>query len=261
MMENSTTSNQRHSKPGVVVVSLTAATVITSSIMAVGFGLAILLAVLFNFKATTATHCKVVNYLPSISAAIAKPPSSYVWRFVITITAVQRFAAVRFHYLQYSKVASKRSMYPVLCRLCFLCELIEILALVGLTCISSNENTSMHENLFVTFQVCSMVFMLLMCIVYSWASGRLPGSSSKTLWERRSLQLKILTFLINLSCFLIAVYFYFRHNAYCEPGVYSLFAFFEYLVVLSNIGFHATVTYDFGDKLIMFGAAVEHEKQ
>ena len=42
-------------------------------------------------------------------------------------------------------------------------------------------------------------------------------------------------------------------NTFSLPPVYTLFAFFEYLVVLSNIVFHANVTFDFGDRLIVFG--------
>ena len=49
----------------------------------------------------------------------------------------------------------------------------------------------------------------------------------------------------NLFCFAVALYFYYRHNAYCEPGMYTAFAFMEYLMVLSNMGFHMAAYYDF----------------
>lgn len=48
--------------------------------------------------------------------------------------------------------------------------------------------------------------------------------------------------------FISSLYFFVRHNAYCEPGIYSLFATAEYVVVVTNVAFHATVYYDLNDK-------------
>ncbi len=39
-----------------------------------------------------------------------------------------------------------------------------------------------------------------------------------------------------------------RHNTYCEPGVYSLFALCEYVVVLSNMAFNYVIAMDFGER-------------
>ena len=51
-------------------------------------------------------------------------------------------------------------------------------------------------------------------------------------------------FTFYVSSFLISLCFYIRHNLYCEPYVYSLFSFFEYLTVLANIGYHSIIFYD-----------------
>ena len=34
------------------------------------------------------------------------------------------------------------------------------------------------------------------------------------------------------------IYFYWRHNTYCEPYVYSAFCLLEYTIVLMNVGYH-----------------------
>lgn len=43
----------------------------------------------------------------------------------------------------------------------------------------------------------------------------------------------------------MSFYFYYRHNAYCEAGIYSFFALCEYAVIIFNILFHSTLYYDF----------------
>lgn len=43
----------------------------------------------------------------------------------------------------------------------------------------------------------------------------------------------------------MALFFYERHNKYCEIGVYSLFAASEYVFVISNMIFHFQAYFDF----------------
>ena len=63
--------------------------------------------------------------------------------------------------------------------------------------------------------------------------------------ERAALHYKKILLIINFSCILASLYCYWRHNTYCEPGMYSTFSMFEYTVVLTNMAFHATSYYDF----------------
>lgn len=44
-----------------------------------------------------------------------------------------------------------------------------------------------------------------------------------------------------------SVYFFIRHNNYCEPFIYTLFALSEFVVVLSNMAFNFQAYYDFAD--------------
>ncbi|XP_038055301.1 post-GPI attachment to proteins factor 2-like [Patiria miniata] len=226
-------------------ISMSAATIFTTGTMAVGFLLCIGLALLVNYKSSIATHCRVPNFLPSISAAIALPPSCYIWRLSVMLTTVQRLLAIRYHHMQYAGVKTSRAWYPVLCNACAMAELLENLSLIALTCVSSTENTDLHENFFISFQVCATVFMILMCLVYKTACGSHPSA-----WERKSLRAKYICLVVNIICFLIAVACYMTHRYYCKPYAYTVFSFFEYIVVLTNILYHGFVTYDFADVVI-----------
>jgi len=55
-------------------------------------------------------------------------------------------------------------------------------------------------------------------------------------WKKRLI-------LITIVSGLLMTYFYYRHNAYCEPYVYSMFCLTEYAVVVFNMIFHLSDIY------------------
>lgn len=56
--------------------------------------LCISLAITLHLEEATRTHCGVVNYLPSISAAVASfSPERYIWRFFIALHSAPRIIA------------------------------------------------------------------------------------------------------------------------------------------------------------------------
>ncbi|XP_071847013.1 post-GPI attachment to proteins factor 2-like [Apostichopus japonicus] len=231
----------------VVYIPFRGATIVSSIIVSGGFVLCIILALVYHFERTTWTHCQVPNYLPSISAAISVPPSAYIWRLVVASCASQRLCTVVFHHKHYSNIFVPNSYYRRLCKLCFGSEFLENLCLIGLTCISSTENHGLHAMFFIGFQLFAVIFMFLMCIVYSMATMSEDNSNTK------SLKWKWGAFLTNVAAFVLAMGSYYLHNAYCRPGVYTVFAFFEYIIVLSNIAYHVRVSLDFSDREIRFG--------
>ncbi|XP_008467944.1 post-GPI attachment to proteins factor 2-like [Diaphorina citri] len=103
---------------------------------------------------------------------------------------------------------------------------------------------TIHEKCFITFILTSEVYMIVTCWIYK-KERQLPFNNL----ESRSFNLKLKCFVLNIFCFSIAGYCFLRHNAYCEPGVYTMFALFEYVVVITNILFHFTIVYDINGKM------------
>ncbi|CAL1538960.1 unnamed protein product [Lymnaea stagnalis] len=202
--------------------------------------------VFYDFEKSTATHCKVRNYLPSISAAIGGfTPQRYVWRVCIALHATPRFmiAVAYYNFHTSVNVGKNNELYKGIAALTSLCHIIEVGALVGLTYISSSENHDLHENLFILFMSSALIYMILTIFLFTW--GRTQSGTIMSSEEIRSLWWKRMLFALNISIFFISVYIYFRHNWYCEHGVYTAFAGCEYLVIVTNIGFHGTAIIDF----------------
>ena len=198
-----------------------------------------------NYKATTLVFCgdgHAFNYLPSLSAAIGDFSfSKSIWIFCVTLHAPPRFLYA-YMYLQYLKtIIHKRYMFWV--NLAFFLNVIENISLLGLSYISSKASLPLHALNFVMFLLSSGFYMIIMCILLH----RCRNIPCATALEAHSQKVKKILLYIILTAGCGLPYFYIRHNSYCEPGVYTMFALLEYVIVICNMAFHVTAYWDFYD--------------
>ncbi|XP_066920174.1 post-GPI attachment to proteins factor 2-like [Clytia hemisphaerica] len=204
----------------------------------------VILSIWYHPHLVTSTHCKVKNFLPSISSASHLPPEIYVWRTCIGIHSGCRYLFGYICYRFYMNAASSSTIpyIRILIKLNFICKWTEVTSLVLLSVISSEDNYDYHALSFENFIVCALLHMLMTCYIF-FKLGEVRYNQK----NYRSLRMKIILFLSSILSLMLLGYFFWRHNTYCEPNVYSLFAFFEYVFVFCNIGFHWTCCYDFQD--------------
>ncbi|KAJ8721444.1 hypothetical protein PYW07_002219 [Mythimna separata] len=192
-----------------------------------------------DFESANHTHCKVPNIFPSISASIGNyEPQSTIWRTAIYLHAPIRFYILYLRWNYYRSIILESC--AVIVKLAVFLNIIENFALLGLTHWTSSKNYPYHEVCFKTFIGTSVFYMLLTCIMLSKLRRR-PNITHR---EKHSVKLKWRAFVVNVSSFAAAAYFFLRHNRQCEPYIYSMFGLSEYIVVISNIVFHLTTAYD-----------------
>ena len=109
----------------------------------------------------------------------------------------------------------------------------------------SSRDLILHKCKIYLFLVVSAIHMLLTFFLLTF-----KFSQPRSLHEEKGQSLRKRMVQANCGCVLIAMYLYYRHNRYCEPGMYSIFSIFEYGVVLTNMGYHWTSYYDFYDKIL-----------
>jgi len=207
--------------------------------------------VLVDFEESTRTQChlrnNVYNFLPSISSAIGHfTPQRYVWNICIGLHSAPRMLmALGYHSVLRGLFPNSGATqkYARLARMAFWIQVIEISSLVGLSYISSTEDYEKHKVLFGAWVASSQLYMVAMCLLYGPGVDALQFGSDDQ--EKRSLWWKKFCFSVNITSFAIAAYCFYRHNTFCEDGVYSLFAICEVIIILTNVGFHATARLDF----------------
>lgn len=209
----------------------------------------------YHFEDATYTHCEVKNYLPSISSAISRVPERYIWRGFIGLHSAPRYLIAFAYFFLYQRLFRGRLLEVLQGALTLLLSLIENTGLLVLTYVGSTETYDIHKYGFITFIGSSLLHML--STVRLWYVIQRHSLHSE---EVTSYRLKLRLFLFNIGCCGAAAYFFRRHNKFCEHGVYTLFALFEYLVVFSNMAFHMTAFWDFRSKEVMIATPPEDKR-
>lgn len=199
---------------------------------------------LMDFEATTGTHCEVDEFAPSISAVIgSKIPQKYVWNICIAIHSAPRFlfSTLYAHFLQ--ERLTLGSYTGKLVKVNFFLNFAENFSLLGLSFVPSSEWFEVHAFFFFTFLLTSILSMTITRF-YLFTHC---GFQVRRREERNSLHYKKRLVQTTYVSVFLAGYFYWRHNEYCEPYVYSFFGVFEYIVVLCNMAYHVLGYLDFSD--------------
>ena len=110
----------------------------------------------------------------------------------------------------------------------------EVIGLVGLTVLPSHNHKTFrrHREFVIMFLTGSIAMMIMSCLI---EQSLIRIADAK---ERRLVRIRMRLAKLMAASTLVMTYLYYRHNAYCEPYVYSFFCLTEYLVIVINMSYH-----------------------
>ncbi|CAH1712258.1 post-GPI attachment to proteins factor 2-like [Aphis gossypii] len=199
-------------------------------------------AYVFQYDDVHETHCRVYNVIPSISAITGVTPQTYMWRIAVAFHVGPRMVIAQVYYnyfiSQMSKVVDKSTSY-ILINLCYWLNLIEIAAICGVTYISNRENYPVHEKIFILFMLSSLLYMIVMIKTFNMMH------KTMTEHQRLSYNIKKVLFAICITSTFTLIIYFIKHRFYCHDLAFTWFALSEYVLAVSNMAFHFTITLDF----------------
>ncbi|XP_050521020.1 post-GPI attachment to proteins factor 2-like [Daktulosphaira vitifoliae] len=205
-------------------------------------------AYIFQYDDVHETHCQVFNVIPSISAITGITPQTYLWRIAVAFHVGPRMVIAQVYYNYFiSKISkSDKVINFILIHVCYWLNMIEIVTICGVTYISNRENYPIHEKLFILFMLSSLLYMIVMIKTFGMVHKNMTD------FQFKSYKIKKILFGICIASTITLILFFIKHRFYCHDLAFTWFALSEYILAVSNMAFHFTITLDFpNEKLIV----------
>ncbi|KND04808.1 uncharacterized protein SPPG_00511 [Spizellomyces punctatus DAOM BR117] len=177
------------------------------------------------------------EWFPSVSAVTGDwYPARNIFQILIAMAAGPRFLLLAINYLVHDVSMSTGSRFVA--RLTLLFGLIRTLSCGGWVYITSTDQHDWHDIFMITYLVAGLFYM----IGLTWLSWRSSKFGKQTGWK---LRLGCIIGFLGLVPFL--VYWFVKHKVDRIPGAYSIYALFEWSVILFDVGFDFATALDVKD--------------
>lgn len=166
------------------------------------------------------------EWFPSVSATIGdRYPERSVYQLFIAVTSGPRFLLCGLTYILTAKEGD------ILSKVLLVCGLLRTFTCGGWTYVTSTDDHDWHD-----------IFMI------SYIVLTLPWTALRTIRTPKNTKARKYRFLIASTFFgslIPLIYFFIQHKVKVIPGAYTIYAFFEWLLVGLDVAFDAVTAYDF----------------
>uniref|UniRef100_A0AAF5PSV1 CWH43-like N-terminal domain-containing protein n=1 Tax=Wuchereria bancrofti TaxID=6293 RepID=A0AAF5PSV1_WUCBA len=196
--------------------------------------------------------CGPVN-IPSFSRIINLPKERIIWNAAVLFHLPLRFLLVLTNY-RICRIPSNevynQKVHEALSQIIILSGLVEILMVLLLTVIGEREEThqlhgthfNWHVYFFMTFALSSAVHFAVITATYRKSKHYVEHFNGH--W---GFKLKFYLTLVYIALLPVTFIFFAMYWMLCYNFAYDFFALSEYLLILVNYAFHASVIYDCDD--------------
>ncbi|KAG9297374.1 hypothetical protein G9A89_009458 [Geosiphon pyriformis] len=166
------------------------------------------------------------EWFPSVSASTGDwYPARSIFQIFIAISSGPRFALIFLFYIISNK---PDHLYP---KIHAFVGIARAITCGGWTYITSSEDHNIHDISMISYIVLTLPWMLGSLAIA-------PDNPRAQMYRKRLIML----FFGTLAPM---IYFFIRHKVYAIPGAYTIYAFFEWTLIIYDIGFDAVSLYDF----------------
>ncbi|ODQ79445.1 hypothetical protein BABINDRAFT_22805, partial [Babjeviella inositovora NRRL Y-12698] len=166
------------------------------------------------------------EWFPSVSAAIGdRYPERSLFQLLIALTAGPRFLMILLLFLRLHNPQKTTSSYVLL-----VSGLVRTFTCGGWVYITSSDDHDFHDIFMIAYIVLTIPWTVAVC--------RLTPSGG----IKRARVATCLAFFFTL---VPLVYFFIQHKVHVVAGAYSIYAYFEWALILLDIGFDIFTMYDF----------------
>ncbi|KXG48690.1 Endonuclease/exonuclease/phosphatase [Penicillium griseofulvum] len=167
-----------------------------------------------------------IEWFPSVSATIGdRYPERSFFQVFIAITSGPRFALV---FLWYILTARPNSTLP---KLVAGVGIFRTLTCGGWTYVTSTDDHDWHDIFMISYLVATL----------PWTLGCLALSPN----NRRAVKYRKIMASLFFGTLVPLVYYFIQHKVHKVPGAYTKYAFFEWSLILFDVGFDAITALDF----------------
>lgn len=179
------------------------------------------------------------EWFPSVSAAIGdRYPERSIFQVLIALTAGPRFLLLAFNFIRLYK---KGSVVPYVA---FVSGVVRTFTCGGWVYITSTDDHDWHDIF--------MIAYIVLTIPWTVCITRLSPVGSKVRRGRAFTSISFFGTLVPL------VYWFIQHKVHVRPGAYSVYAYFEWALILLDIGFDMWSVIDFADmEIALYGNGIE----
>ncbi|CAO3638180.1 unnamed protein product [Mucor hiemalis] len=170
------------------------------------------------------------EWFPSVSATTGdRYPARAFFQIFIALTAGPRFALVGLWFL-YTTLSARTSTVQF-GKFLLTVGVIRTIACGGWVYITSTDDHLTHDVAMVVYLLCTL----------PWQLGVLYTSPSNVVTLKRR---RIFTMLF-FGTLPPMIYFFLQHKVYRVPGAYTIYAFFEWSLIIYDVAFDAVTSFDF----------------